>query len=161
MRGIDYIQVPTTILDHDSSVGGKVAINHEQGKNLIGNFYPPVAVIYDVRMIQTLPENEIRSGYAELVKEAFISKEDFLQQLFAQPLSAISNEQLKKHLYEGVKVKVSIVEKDEKEANIRKYLNFGHTLARASESTKGYGAITHGQIVAIGMVFTLHEIEEK
>jgi len=161
MRGIDYIQVPTTILSHDSSVGGKVAINHEQGKNLIGNFYPPVAVIYDVHTIQTLPENEIRSGYAELVKEAFISNEDFLQQLFAQPLSAISNEQLKKHLYEGVKVKASIVEKDEKEANIRKYLNFGHTLAHAIEATLGYGRITHGEAVAIGMLFALHVSEQK
>src|SRR5690625_3862446 len=126
MRGIDYIQVPTTILAHDSSVGGKVAINHEQGKNLIGSFYPPVAVIYDVHTIQTLPENEIRSGYAELVKEAFISKEDFLKLLLAQPLSAFSNAKLKKHIYEGVKVKASIVEKDEKETNSRKYINFAH-----------------------------------
>src|SRR5699024_4380119 len=73
MRGIDYIQMPTTILAHDSSVGGKVAINHELGKNMIGSFYPPVAVLYDVDTIHTLPKHEIRSGYAELVKEAFIS----------------------------------------------------------------------------------------
>lgn len=159
MRGIDYIQVPTTILAHDSSVGGKVAINHEQGKNLIGNFYPPVAVIYDVHTIQTLPESEIRSGYAELVKEAFISNEAFLQQILAEPLSAISNEQLKKHLYEGVKVKADIVEKDEKETSIRKFLNFGHTLAHAVEATLGYGRITHGEAVAIGMLFALYVSE--
>src|SRR5699024_7013395 len=81
MRGIDYVQVPTTILAHDSSVGGKVAINHELGKNMIGNFYAPKAVIYDVNTLSSLPEHEIRSGYAELVKEAFIANETFLQEL--------------------------------------------------------------------------------
>src|SRR5699024_1164638 len=78
MRGIDYVQMPTTILAHDSSVGGKVAINHELGKNMIGSFYPPVAVLYDVETIKTLPEHEVRSGFAELVKEAFIADTDFL-----------------------------------------------------------------------------------
>ena len=160
MRGIDYIQVPTTILAHDSSVGGKVAINHEQGKNLIGSFYPPVAVIYDVNMMQTLPENEIRSGYAELIKEAFISDEVFLNQLFAKTLTSITNSELKNHLFQGVKVKANIVEEDEKEANIRKYLNFGHTLAHAMEASLGYGRITHGEAVAIGMLFALYMSEQ-
>src|SRR5690625_3186368 len=79
MRGIDYIQVPTTILAHDSSVGGKVAINHELGKNMIGNFYPPVAVLYDVETLNSLGKSEVRSGYAELIKEAFIADDLFLQ----------------------------------------------------------------------------------
>src|SRR5699024_9392483 len=78
MLGIDYIQIPTTILAHDSSIGGKVAINHELGKNMIGSFYPPVAVVYDVDCLTTLPASEVRSGYAELVKEAFIRYTDFL-----------------------------------------------------------------------------------
>lgn len=160
MRGIDYIQVPTTILAHDSSVGGKVAINHELGKNLIGAFYPPIAVIYDVHMIQTLPENEIRSGYAEIVKEAFISDEVFLKQLLAKSLNSIKKAELMDHLYQGVKVKATIVEQDEKEANIRKYLNFGHTLAHAMETSLGYGRITHGESVAVGMLFALFMSEQ-
>src|SRR5699024_11122521 len=81
MRGIDYVQIPTTILAHDSSVGGKVAINHELGKNLIGSFYPPTAVIYDVETLQTLPPAEIRSGYAEIVKEALFANEVLYAQL--------------------------------------------------------------------------------
>ncbi|HLR73220.1 MAG TPA: 3-dehydroquinate synthase [Pseudogracilibacillus sp.] len=160
MRGIDYIQMPTTILAHDSSVGGKVAINHELGKNLIGSFYPPVAVIYDVHMVQTLPEHEIRSGYAELVKEAYISDEGFLKQLLSQPLTSISKNELMEHLYQGVKVKANIVEQDEKEMDIRKFLNFGHTLAHAMEASLGYGRVTHGEAVAIGMLFALKVSEQ-
>src|SRR5690625_5831762 len=76
MRGIDFIQIPTTILAHDSSVGGKVAINHELGKNMIGAFYPPQAVIYDIETLKTLNKAELRSGYAELIKEAFISRSE-------------------------------------------------------------------------------------
>lgn len=161
MRGIDYIQVPTTILAHDSSVGGKVAINHELGKNMIGNFYPPKAVIYDVNTLKTLPAHEIRSGYAELIKEAFIANAEFLQQLLPLTLATISNDQLKDHLFQGVKIKADIVEKDEKESNIRKFLNFGHTLAHALEAELGYGKITHGEAVAIGMLFALKISEHK
>ncbi|MBO1003049.1 3-dehydroquinate synthase [Pseudogracilibacillus auburnensis] len=161
MRGIDYIQVPTTILAHDSSVGGKVAINHELGKNMIGNFYPPKAVIYDVNTLKTLPDHEIRSGYAELIKEAFIANAEFLQQLLPLTLATISNDQLKDHLFQGVKIKADIVEKDEKELNIRKFLNFGHTLAHALEAELGYGKITHGEAVAIGMLFALKISEHK
>lgn len=160
MRGIDYIQVPTTILSHDSSVGGKVAINHDLGKNMIGNFYPPKAVVYDVETIQTLPEREIRSGYAELVKEAFISDEKFLHNLLSKSLYNISKDELKQHLYRGIEIKAEIVEIDEKEANIRKHLNFGHTLAHAIEATLGYGRITHGEAVGIGMLFALYVSEQ-
>src|SRR5699024_11304596 len=81
MHGIDFIQMPTTILAHDSSVGGKVAINHELGKNMKGAFYPPQAVIYDIETLKTLNKAELRSGYAELIKEAFISEKDFLNEL--------------------------------------------------------------------------------
>lgn len=161
MRGIDYIQVPTTILAHDSSVGGKVAINHELGKNMIGNFYPPKAVIYDVHTLKTLPQHEVRSGYAELVKEAFIANSEFLTDLFQTDLHEISTDTLMEHLFEGIKIKANIVEKDEKESNIRKYLNFGHTLAHALETELGYGVITHGEAVAIGMLFAIQVSEEK
>lgn len=161
MRGIDYIQVPTTILAHDSSVGGKVAINHPLGKNLIGSFYPPVAVLYDTGTLNSLPKDEIRSGYAELLKEACIGNADFLADLLNVSLDDISNHQLQNHLYKGIQVKQSIVEQDEKEANIRMFLNFGHTLAHAIETELGYGELTHGEAVAIGMLFALRLSETE
>jgi len=161
MRGIDYVQVPTTILSHDSSVGGKVAINHELGKNMIGCFYPPKAVIYDITTLHTLPAHEVRSGYAELIKEAYIYDEAFLQELFTCNLQNINNLPLIDHLYQGIAIKANIVEQDEKESNIRMFLNFGHTLAHAIEASLGYGKITHGEAVAIGMLFALYISEKK
>lgn len=160
MRGIDYIQIPTTILAHDSSVGGKVAINHELGKNMIGSFYPPKAVIYDVNTLKSLSEHEVRSGYAELVKEAFIANKSFLKQIFETDVQSVTNKQLMEHLFSGIQIKAEIVEKDEKESNIRKFLNFGHTLAHALETELGYGKITHGEAVAIGMLFALRVSEQ-
>src|SRR5690625_4315852 len=155
MRGIDFIQMPTTILAHDSSVGGKVAINHELGKNMIGAFYPPQAVIYDIETLKTLNKAELRSGYAELIKEAFISEKDFLNELLNTKLNELTDKQLSEHLYKGIKIKSEIVEADEKESNVRKYLNLVHTLSHAIESELGYGKITHGEAVAIGMIFAL------
>lgn len=159
MRGIDYIQVPTTILAHDSSVGGKVAINHALGKNMIGSFYPPVAVVYDVNTLSSLPEHEVRSGYAELIKEAFIANEPFLKTLFQVNLADISNESLVAHLYEGIKIKADIVQKDERESYLRKFLNLGHTLGHALETELGYGKVTHGEAVAIGILFAIRVSE--
>ncbi len=155
LRGIDYIQVPTTILAHDSSVGGKVAINHELGKNLIGSFYPPQAVIYDVHTLQTLSESEVRSGYAELIKEALIADQHFFQSLINTDLQKITPDQLQEHLYAGIKIKRDIVEADEKEAGERMFLNLGHTLAHALEAELGYGKLTHGEAVAIGLLFAM------
>lgn len=160
LRGIDYIQAPTTILAHDSSVGGKVAINHELGKNLIGSFYPPVAVIYDVETLNSLSPSEIRSGYAELVKEALISNAYFFEEILATNLADLSNQVLIDHLKKGIRVKAEIVESDEKEAGIRKFLNLGHTLAHALEAELGYGVITHGEAVAIGTLFAMRVSEE-
>lgn len=156
MRGVDYIQVPTTILAHDSSVGGKVAINHPEGKNLIGSFYPPEGVFYDVDTLYTLPEKEIRSGYAEVIKHALIWDEEMLTQLLAQnQLFEFSNDLLSEHLFKGISIKARIVEQDERETGMRQYLNFGHTLAHALEAELGYGKITHGEAVAIGMLFAM------
>lgn len=160
MRGIDYVQVPTTILAHDSSVGGKVAINHELGKNLIGSFYPPKAVIYDITTLRTLAEKEIRSGYAELVKEALIADKDFFNTVIHTKLDKLTNEELQAHIQSGIKIKASIVEVDEKEAGIRKYLNLGHTLGHAIEANLGYGSLSHGEAVAIGLLFSLYLSEE-
>jgi 3-dehydroquinate synthase len=156
MRGIDFIQVPTTVLAHDSSVGGKVAINHKLGKNMIGNFYSPVAVIFDVETLSTLSDREIRSGYAELVKEALISDESTFNQLMNIRLNEITNDELKEHLSFGIEVKAKIVEEDEKESGVRKYLNLGHTLGHAIEAELSYGKLTHGEAVAIGLLFALY-----
>ncbi|WP_284141293.1 MULTISPECIES: 3-dehydroquinate synthase [unclassified Virgibacillus] len=160
MRGIEYIQIPTTILAHDSSVGGKVAINHELGKNLIGSFYPPAMVIYDVETLHTLSPKEIRSGYAELLKEALLGDAHFLKDILQTNLSVLDNETLRQHLYKGVNIKASIVEQDERENNVRKYLNLGHTLGHALETTLGYGKMTHGEAVAIGLLFAIY-VSEK
>lgn len=160
MRGIDYIQMPTTVLAHDSSVGGKVAINHESGKNLIGCFYPPAAVLYDTETLESLPYLEVRSGYAEILKEGLISDIHLSKELLALSLKQISSVQLENHLEAGIKVKANIVEKDEKESGVRKYLNLGHTLGHALEAILGYGKITHGEAVANGMLFALHVSED-
>ncbi|UOQ47580.1 3-dehydroquinate synthase [Gracilibacillus caseinilyticus] len=162
MRGIDFIQVPTTILAHDSSVGGKVAINHPEGKNLIGNFYPPQAVLYDIDTLHSLPDKEKRSGYAEVVKHGFISNEAYLSDILKVDLTKeLRPKVLSDHIQKGIAVKASIVEQDEKESNIRKFLNFGHTLGHAIESELGYGRITHGEAVAIGMLFAIRVSENK
>lgn len=157
MRGITFIQVPTTILAHDSAVGGKTAINHKLGKNMIGTFYQPSAVIYDTKFLATLPEKEIRSGMAEVIKHAFISNKTWLDELLAvTDFSRLSDKEMTMHLERGIAVKAVIVEEDEYEAGVRKYLNFGHTLAHAIEAASGYGKITHGEAVAIGMAYALH-----
>ena len=160
MRGIDHIQIPTTILAHDSSVGGKVAINHELGKNLIGSFYPPVAVVYDVETLSSLPAQEVRSGVAELVKEGLIADSKLFSQLTATDLKHLNSEKLSEYLLKGIHVKAHIVERDEKESGERKFLNLGHTLAHAIETEYNYGQITHGEAVAIGLLFSLYVSEQ-
>lgn len=157
MRGIAFIQIPTTILAHDSAVGGKVAINHPLGKNMIGAFHQPEAVFYDLNLLSTLPPEEIRSGFAEVIKHALIHDEDFYTWLLENinHLQTIKIEQLHYVLAKGVKVKRDFVSKDERETGIRAYLNFGHTLGHAIESEMGYGNFTHGEAVMIGMIFAL------
>jgi 3-dehydroquinate synthase len=157
MRGIPFIQIPTTILAHDSAVGGKVAINHPLGKNMIGAFYQPEAVFYDLALLKTLPPKELRSGFAEVIKHALIHDLDFYHWLVknVNDLHSLTAEQLHYALTKGIKVKREFVSKDEKETGIRAYLNFGHTLAHAIESEMGYGNITHGEAVLIGMIFAL------
>ncbi|MEH7437218.1 3-dehydroquinate synthase [Neobacillus drentensis] len=157
MRGIPFIQVPTTILAHDSAVGGKVAINHPLGKNMIGAFYQPEAVFYDLEWLKTLPVKEIRSGFAEVIKHALISDSDFLYWLQANvpDIQSISQERLADSLIKGIEIKNKFVSQDERETGVRAYLNFGHTLGHAIESEMGYGNFTHGEAVMIGMVYAL------
>ncbi|ARK30311.1 3-dehydroquinate synthase [Halalkalibacter krulwichiae] len=161
MRGIRFVQVPTTLLAHDSSVGGKVAINHPLGKNMIGSFHQPEAVFYDTEALSSLPDKEWRSGFAEVIKHGFIQDENFLVWLQGiNKVKEIPLDQLSTLLKRSISVKAKIVQEDEQESGVRAYLNFGHTLGHAIESELGYGAITHGEAVVIGMVFALRVSEE-
>lgn len=156
MRGIPFVQIPTTILAHDSAVGGKTAINHPMGKNLIGAFYQPEAVIYDLTFLQSLSSREIRSGMAEVVKHALISNETWLQELLeSKPFTENETIDFAEHLQKGIQVKAGIVEQDETEQSVRKFLNFGHTYGHAIEAAAGYGKLTHGEAIMIGMVYAL------
>ena len=157
MRGIPFIQVPTTVLAHDSAVGGKVAINHPLGKNMIGAFYQPEAVFYQTTFLSSLPIQELRSGFGEVIKHALISDAIFYQKLIEtiEDLSLISEEYWSELLEEGIRVKRAVVEQDEKENSIRAILNFGHTLGHAIEAEMGYGKFTHGEAIVIGMIFAL------
>ncbi|UAC47071.1 3-dehydroquinate synthase [Bacillus aquiflavi] len=162
MRGIPFIQIPTTILAHDSAVGGKVALNHPLGKNMIGAFHQPEAVFFDLSFIQSLPIREVRSGFAEVVKHALIKDKMLYETLFnsVASLDKISNEMLEYALTRGIEIKGSIVAEDEKEIGVRAFLNFGHTLGHAIEAEAGYGVITHGEAVVIGMLFALQVSKE-
>ncbi|MFD6440245.1 3-dehydroquinate synthase [Peribacillus sp. NPDC060186] len=157
MRGIPFIQVPTTLLAHDSAVGGKVAINHPLGKNMIGAFHQPEAVIYDLEFLQTLPLQELRSGFAEVIKHSLIADKEFYRWLKSNivDLNNITDEQFLTMITKGIGIKASIVEEDEKEIGIRAFLNFGHTLGHAVEGSMGYGNFTHGESILIGMVYAL------
>lgn len=155
MRGIPFIQVPTTILAHDSAVGGKTAINHKLGKNMIGAFYQPEAVLFDTAFLATLPEKEVRSGMTEVIKHAMISDEKWLAKLMQQSVTQLDEHTLADYLAKGIQVKATIVEQDETEQSVRKYLNLGHTYGHAIEAVAGYGKVTHGEAVMIGLVYTL------
>ncbi|MFI8688436.1 3-dehydroquinate synthase [Rossellomorea sp. NPDC077527] len=158
MRGIPFISVPTTILAHDSAVGGKVAINHPLGKNMVGQFYQPEGVFFDLDYFFTLPKHEVLSGFAEVIKHALLSDKGFINDLMHSFRSAenLDKDFLTDCLVKGIKVKGAIVSKDERESNIRAFLNFGHTYGHAVESASGYGNRTHGESVMIGMVFALY-----
>ncbi len=162
MRGIPFIQVPTTILAHDSAVGGKVAINHPLGKNMIGAFHQPEAVFYDLEFLKTLPAHEIRSGFAEVIKHALIDDSDFFDWLKenVHDLQTLPMDLLSESLIKGIKIKGKIVGQDERETGIRAYLNLGHTLGHAIESEMGYGNFTHGEAVMVGMLFALKVSKE-
>lgn len=158
MRGIAFIQIPTTILAHDSAVGGKVGINHPLGKNMVGAFKQPELVIYDTQFLATLSIREKRSGFAEIIKHALISDPLFLQELMneTKSLEDLTAVPLQKFLKKGIETKANIVKKDETEKYIRAYLNFGHTLGHALEAAAGFGELTHGEAVMIGIVYALN-----
>lgn len=153
MRGIPFTQVPTTLLAQvDSSVGGKVGIDLDQGKNLLGAFYPPSRVIIDPIFLNTLPEDEFRCGMAEVLKYGLIMDTQLWQKLIQLPLSPaqLSEQGI---IERCVEHKKRVVEEDEFETSgLRATLNFGHTIGHAIEKCLGYGTLTHGDAIAIGMV---------
>lgn len=158
-RGVDFVQIPTTLLAQvDSSVGGKTAVNSSYGKNLIGTFYQPKLVLSDTKTLTTLDERQLKTGFAEVVKYAFIEKTcgenfDFLNFLSSNILE-IKNLNLK-YIDEIVeiccKIKASVVHKDEKENGLRAVLNLGHTYGHALEKCSNYNIFTHGEAVAVGL----------
>jgi 3-dehydroquinate synthase len=155
MRGIDVVQLPTTLLAMvDSSVGGKTAVDLPQGKNLVGAFHPPRAVFADTATLKTLPERELRAGFAEVVKYGAIVDADFMGWLdaHADALLARDDAALTEAIARSCAHKAAIVERDPFEHGERALLNFGHTFAHAVESEQGYGGLNHGEAVAVGMV---------
>ncbi len=154
-RGAPFLQIPTTLLAQvDSSVGGKTAINHPGGKNMIGAFYQPLAVISDLDTLQTLPERELRAGIAEVIKHALIRDAAFFGWLEAnvEALLARRPEALEHAVMRCCEIKAEIVARDEREQDERALLNFGHTFGHAIEAGLGYGDWLHGEAIAAGMV---------
>ncbi|MDD3594151.1 MAG: 3-dehydroquinate synthase [Candidatus Gastranaerophilales bacterium] len=160
LRGIDFVQIPTTLLAQvDSSVGGKTGINSSFGKNLIGAFYQPKLVLADVKFLNTLPLSEFKTGLAEVVKYGFIEKKcgeafgDFLSFLDKNKSAVfdLDSEIMPKIVSECCKLKADVVNKDEKENGLRAVLNFGHTIAHSIEKCTNYNIFNHGEAVAIGI----------
>ncbi len=155
LRGVPFVQVPTTLLAQvDSSVGGKTAVNHPLGKNLIGAFYQPRLVHIDVATLYTLPEREYAAGLAEVVKYGVIRDREFFLWLAThrQAIMDQAPEALIALVKRSCQIKADVVEIDEKESSLRAILNFGHTYGHAVETLSGYGVVRHGEAVALGMV---------
>lgn len=158
-RGIAFIQVPTTLLSQvDSSVGGKTAVNHPLGKNMIGAFYQPKAVIIDINCLQTLPEREFAAGMAEVIKYGILYDQAFFGWLkdHVVEIKALHADALTYMIKRCCEIKAEIVALDEKESGIRALLNLGHTFGHAIEAEQGYGNWLHGEAVAAGMMLAAH-----
>lgn len=154
LRGVPFIQVPTTLLAQvDSSVGGKVAVNHPRGKNIVGAFYQPAAVIADLDTLKTLPPREIRAGMAEVIKYGVIADPGFFCWLEENLEKALQMEpsSLEKIVTLSCRIKAGIVRQDETDQGVRAILNFGHTVGHAVEALTGYKTYRHGEAVSIGM----------
>ncbi|MEI7444617.1 MAG: 3-dehydroquinate synthase, partial [Burkholderiales bacterium] len=154
-RGIDFVQVPTTLLAQvDSSVGGKTGINHPLGKNMIGSFHQPRLVVIDVDTLATLPDRELSAGLAEVVKHGAIADAAYFDAVAAAlpALRAKDPAALADAVARSCEIKASVVERDEREGGLRAILNFGHTFGHAIEAGLGYGEWLHGEAVGAGMV---------
>lgn len=164
MRGVRFIQVPTTLLAQvDSSIGGKVAVNHPAGKNLLGAFYPPLAVWTDFSTLQTLPWPEMQNGLAETIKHAVIADQEFMSFLeqHAEAICRCNAAICREMATRSLGVKVRIVGADEKEQGLRALLNLGHSFGHALETEMEYEGITHGQGVSIGLVAAAYLARER
>ncbi len=159
MRGISFVQVPTTLLAQvDSSVGGKTGINHPMGKNMIGAFHQPLRVVCDLGTLKTLPPNEVSAGLAEVIKYGPIADSDFLDWIEGHmpALRLCDSDALAYAVRRSCEIKAWVVGKDERESGLRAILNFGHTFGHAIEAGLGYGSWLHGEAVGCGMVMAAH-----
>ncbi|NLI89800.1 MAG: 3-dehydroquinate synthase [Epulopiscium sp.] len=158
MRGIKFIQIPTTLLSqNDSSVGGKVGVNFQKYKNMIGAFYQPQLVYMNTSVLETLSDKEFASGMSEVIKHGLIRDRDFYNYLIdnANLIRAIDHDTISYMNHRSCSIKGDIVSKDEKEGSIRKYLNFGHTIGHAIETLSNFRYL-HGEAVALGMIAACH-----
>ncbi|MEK6689781.1 MAG: 3-dehydroquinate synthase [Nitrospirota bacterium] len=156
MRGIPYIQVPTTLLAQvDSSVGGKTGVNHILGKNMIGSFYQPGLVWIDIKTLETLPDRELRAGISEVIKYGMIADIEFFEYLEKKIENIISLDEppLIHIIKRSCEIKAEVVSKDEREEGLRSTLNFGHTIGHAIETLTNYTTYKHGEAVALGMLY--------
>lgn len=157
MRGIPVVQVPTTLVAMvDASIGGKTAVDTLAGKNLVGVFHPPAAVLVDPQLLSTLPLRELRAGFAEVVKHGVIADGPYLREVASGASELLSargstGDRMVSLIVRSVEIKADIVSRDEREEGLRKVLNFGHTIGHAVEMTSGF-SLLHGEAVAIGMV---------
>ena len=157
-RGVDFIQVPTTLLAQvDSSVGGKTAVNHPLGKNMIGAFYQPRAVLIDTEVLATLPKREYAAGLAEVIKYGLICDAEFFAWLVSRrdALESRDSETLAEAIERSCAAKARVVSADEREGGVRAILNLGHTFGHAIEAAQGYGTWLHGEAVAAGLVLAV------
>lgn len=158
LRGVDFIQIPTTLLSQiDSSVGGKVAINTEKGKNVIGSFYPPLFVLIDPTTLSTLTSRHLNNGMAEMIKYGMIADKELFYQIKEEDVF----KNLEYFIHRSLLIKKNFVEQDEFDQGMRQSLNFGHTFGHALESYYRYDKYYHGEAVAIGMVMVLSKAEVR
>jgi 3-dehydroquinate synthase len=161
LRGVDYVQVPTTLLAQiDSSIGAKVGVNHPRAKNLIGAIYRPRAVVLDPRLLSTLPPRELRSGLFELLKYGFIGVPRLLERMEAKSLER-DRPALVRSIADGVRRKLAVTREDESERGLRRILNFGHTIGHGLEAAGEYRKLTHGEAVGWGMVGAIRLAERR
>jgi 3-dehydroquinate synthase len=155
LRGIDFVQVPTSLLAQvDASIGGKTGVNLSRGKNLVGAFHQPKAVLIDLSVLETLPRREFRSGLAEIIKHGIIRDDSYFGFLEENVHSVLKLEPaaLERTIERSCEIKADVVRRDEREAGLRRILNYGHTIGHAVERLTGYRTYKHGEAVAIGMV---------
>ena len=164
MRGIPYVQVPTTFLAQvDSSVGGKTGVNLPEGKNLVGSFHQPLAVFADIGALETLPDRELRAGLMESVKAGIIRDRSLVRFMeeHAEDVLGRDPKALEKVIAASIRMKAGVVNQDERESGLRMILNFGHTVGHALEQATGYKTLLHGEAVGWGMVAALYVARER